>query len=121
MKKPDPSVAANKRTDDLRKADQKLLDEKIAHIKDVQRLHIDYGREFRDLIMKNAEMAQNNADTKAVNLAELLQQYKSETNAQITELRVSFSNNQGKMAVIFAIVAFLSSMLTGVAMKFFFK
>jgi hypothetical protein len=95
MRKPDPSVAANKRTDDLRLADRRLVDEKIAHIQEVQKIHIDYAHEFRDLIMKNAEIAQKNADTKAVNLAELLTQYKSETNAQITEIRVALSNNQG--------------------------
>jgi hypothetical protein len=72
-----------------------LVDEKIAHIQEVQKIHIDYAHEFRDLIMKNAEIAQKNADTKAVNLAELLTQYKSETNAQITEIRVALSNNQG--------------------------
>jgi hypothetical protein len=127
MGKPDPSVAANKRTDDLRKADQRLYDEKMAHMKDIQgfsdkiqQIHIDYAKEFRETIVRTAEMIQSNADIKASNLAELLKQYKDEMNAQITELRLFNSNFQGKLAVIVGVASFLSAVLTWLATNFIF-
>jgi hypothetical protein len=104
-KLPDPTKAAIqhvdtevKRLNDLSLAEKEFTRGQISHLKEIQQLTLSHDREFRELIMRNAENEIKNKDAAAAQMALLFESFKKEVAAAMLALQTNQAATSGRMS-----------------------